>query len=242
MQHFGGSYLAFNLYYLSADYFFFIMTLSETWFLEGYIDFELQKYRLLAYLKEVKGYFHEGKLYPQLSDIVFHYNNLQSFASKKRLLQDTFPKKLDLSNLRKLETVYSQILADDELMQELEQIADYALHEMKETIKEGTDLYDLVEKQLTIEPIGIVPLYKNEGYVFLHYYSVSEVRVYNYSITLFEHQNARYKGIKLEFVDTRKKTLANTYEQIKLDVIRDIRLLPNPAVYKVEFALIPIRH
>jgi hypothetical protein len=30
------------------------MILSETWFMEGYIDFELQKYRLLAYLKDVK--------------------------------------------------------------------------------------------------------------------------------------------------------------------------------------------
>ena len=27
------------------------MALSETWFLDGYIDFELQKYKLLAYLR-----------------------------------------------------------------------------------------------------------------------------------------------------------------------------------------------
>ena len=35
------------------------MVLSETWFMEGYIDFELQKYGLLAYLKEVKQAFDE---------------------------------------------------------------------------------------------------------------------------------------------------------------------------------------
>ena len=35
-------------------------SLSETWFAEGYIDFELKKYTLLAYLKEVNKYFNES--------------------------------------------------------------------------------------------------------------------------------------------------------------------------------------
>ena len=50
-------------------------TLSETWFADGYIDFELKKYTLLAYLQEVNKYFNEHKLYPQLADVIFHYNN-----------------------------------------------------------------------------------------------------------------------------------------------------------------------
>ncbi len=213
------------------------MMLSETWFIEGYIDFELQKYRLLAYLKNVKQSFHETKLYPQLSDIVFHYNNLVAFRNNKKFIQDMFPKKIDRLDMQKLEIVYERMLADSELMQELEHITQYSLDEMKGTISEGAEIYDFVEKQLLIEPVGIIPLYKNEGYIFLRYGNFSEVRVYNYSITLFEHQTARYKGIKLEYIDSRVKNLANTYEQIKIDVIRSIRALPNPAVYKMEFPL-----
>ena len=213
------------------------MALSETWFMEGYIDFELQKYRLLAYLKEVKNCFNETKLYPQLAEIVFHYNNLAAFRDNKKILQDHFPKKLDRVNMQKLELVYERMLADDQAMQELEHIIQYALTEMKGTISEGAEIYDFVEKQLQIEPVGIVPLYKNEGYVFLRYGAYSEVRIYNYTITLFEHKDARYKGIKMEYIDSRMKTLANTYEQIKLDMIRSYRELPNPAVYKVEFPI-----
>lgn len=213
------------------------MTLSETWFIEGYIDFELQKYRLLAYLKEVKQCFNETKLYPQLSDIVFHYNNLIAFRNNKKFIQDMFPKKIDRLDMQKLEIVYEQMLADSELMQELEHITQYALDEMKGTISEGAEIYEFIEKQLLIEPIGIVPIYKNEGYIFLRYGSFSEVRIYNYNITLFEHQQAKYKGIKLEYIDSRIKNFANTYEQIKLDVIRSIRTLPNPAVYKMEFPM-----
>jgi hypothetical protein len=213
------------------------MTLSETWFMEGYIDFELQKYRLLAYLHDVKNCFNETKLYPQLADVVFHYNNLVAFRNNKQLLQDRFPKKLDMIDLQRLELVYERMLADNDVMQELERITQYALDEMKGTISEGAEIYEYVEKKLLIEPVGIMPLYKDEGYVFLRYGEHTDVRIYSYSITLFEHQNAKYKGIKMEYVDSREKNLANTYEQIKLDIIRCIRTLPNPAVYKVEFPL-----
>jgi hypothetical protein len=123
------------------------------------------------------------------------------------------------------------------MMQELERITQYAIDEMKGTINEGAEIYEFVEKNLRVEPVGIMPLYKDEGYVFLRCGNHSDVRIYCYNITLFEHKNSRFKGIKMEYVDCRVKNLANTYEQMKLDIIRSIRTLPNPAVYKVEFPL-----
>lgn len=213
------------------------MKLSETWFMEGYIDFELQKYRLLSYLQEVNKYFKETKLYPQLSDIIFHYNNLVSFKENKKILQDNFPKRLDHADMLKLQLVYEQMLADNELMQELERITNYALDQMKNTIDNGAEIYDFVEKNLHIEPVGIMPLYKNEGYVLLRYGNYSEIRAYSYSITLFEHQAAKYKGIHVSYLDSWTGSLVNTYEQIKLDIIKYNRALPNPAVYSAEFPL-----
>ena len=61
-------------------------TLSETWFADGFIDFELKKYTLLAYLQEVNKYFNQAKLYPQLADVIFHYNNLVAFRENKKYL------------------------------------------------------------------------------------------------------------------------------------------------------------
>src|SRR5688572_26729892 len=100
--------------------------LSETWFAEGFIDFELKKYTLLAYLQEVDKYFNQNKLYPQLADIVFHYNNLVAFRENKRYLQEHFPKKLTGIQLQKLQLLYEQMIEDSELMQELEDIIHYA--------------------------------------------------------------------------------------------------------------------
>lgn len=213
------------------------MRLSETWFIEGRIDFELQKYRLLAYLKEVNKYFNETKLYPQLSDVIFHYNNLVSFRDNKKLLQDHFPQVLNSVDVNRVKLVYSQILADDELMQELESITEYATNKMKGIISNGAEIYELVEKQLIVEPVGIMPLYKDEGYVLICHGHHTEVRAYAYTVTLFEHQNAEYKGIKMAYVDSFAQTIVNTREQIKRDIIRKVRTLPNPAVYAIESAL-----
>src|SRR5215218_10400589 len=95
--------------------------LSETWFAEGRIDFELKKYTLLAYLQEVDKYFNENKLYPQLADIIFHYNNIVAFRENKKYLQEHFPKKLTGVQLEKLQLLYQQMIADNELMQQLEE-------------------------------------------------------------------------------------------------------------------------
>lgn len=210
------------------------MVLSETWFMEGYIDFELQKYRLLSYLQTVNQYFHQNKLYPQLSDVIFHYNNLVAFKDNKRFLQDQFPMRINEVNMQKLELAYEQMLADDELMQELENITNFAIERIKSTIDSGAEIYDFIEQKITIEPVGILPLYKNEGYMLLRYGQYSEVRAYAYNITLFEHKDAKYKGIKVQYVDSWTRSIANTLENIKIEIIRNIRTLPNPAVYSVE--------
>jgi len=214
------------------------MMLSETWFMEGYVDFELQKYRLLAYLQEVNKCFNETKLYPQLADIIFHFNNLSAFRENKKFLQDQFPRRMDQVNMQKLEIMYEQMLGDDEMMTVLEQITSYATEQMQRTISNGTEIYEFIEKKTRLEPIGILPLYKNEGYLLLRYGSHSEVRAYGYSITLFEHKEAKYKGIRVQYVDTWTRSVVNTYESIKRDIIRSIPVLPNPAVYCVESELV----
>ncbi len=210
------------------------MKLSETWFVEGYIDFELQKYRLLAYLKEVDRCFNETKLYPQLSDVIFHYNNLVSFREHKKLMQEQFPRQLDQVNLEQLELVYRQMLQDSAIMQEMEDIVRYAIDQMKETIDSGTEIYETVEQHLHINPVGILPLYRREGYVLLRYGGHSEVRAYRYTVTLFEHSFARYKGLRMGYVDSWHNSIVHTYEMIKREIIRRQPELPNPAVYAVE--------
>ena len=212
-------------------------TLSETWFADGYIDFELKKYTLLAYLQEVNKYFGENKLYPQLGDIIFHYNNLVAFRENKKYLQEQFPKKLTMIQMEKLQMLYEQMIEDDELMQELEEIINYSAGKIKTTITNGTEIYEFVETQLNIFPVGIVPLENTEGYFFLAEGTLRKTRVYQYSLSIFQKQDEKYRSIKTEYIDDWDRNIINTYENIKAELIKRKRDMPNPAVYCIETGL-----
>lgn len=209
-------------------------TLSQTWFADGYIDFELKKYTLLAYLQEIGHYFGEQKLYPQFADLIFHYNNLVSFRENKKYLQEQFPKKFTGIQIEKLQLLYESLVEDDELMQELEDIIEYASSTMRETITSGTDIYEFVENRISIEPVGIMPLDHNEGYFLLCEGKCRNTWVYQYRLSIFEKHDEKYRSIKTEFVDVWQRNIVNSYQSIKAQLIRNRTMLPNPAVYAVE--------
>jgi hypothetical protein len=211
--------------------------LSETWFAEGRIDFELKKYTLLAYLQEVGKYFNENKLYPQLADIIFHYNNIVAFRENKKYLQEHFPKKLTGVQMEKLQLLYEQMIEDSELMAELEDIIHYSAGKIKSTIHNGTEIYEFVEEKISINPVGIIPLDTQEGYFLLSSGNEKNTRVYHYRLSIFEKHDEKYRSIKTAFIDNWQRSISSTYEHIKSELIRYRKDLPNPAVYSIETVL-----
>jgi hypothetical protein len=212
-------------------------TLSETWFAEGFIDFELKKYTLLAYLQQINKGFGENKLYPQLSDIIFHYNNIISFRDNKKFLQEHFPKRLTGIQMERLSLLYEQVIEDSELMKELEDIIHYASGKMKKTINDGTEVYEFVEEKINILPVGLVPLDNSEGYFFLKNGREKDTHVYQYRLTFFEKHDEKYRGMKTNYIDCWHQSISSTYENIKAELIKRKRDFPNPAVYAMETAL-----
>ena len=192
---------------------------------------------MLAYLREVNKYFNENKLYPQLADVIFHYNNIVAFRENKKFLQEQFPKKLTGMQLQKLQLLYEQMIEDDELMSELEDIIRYAAEKMKGTITSGTEIYEFIEDKLTISPIGIIPLEQSEGYFFLSESASRDTRVYYYRLSIFEKHDEKYRSIRTDYINSWYRSLVNTYENIKSELIRNRIMLPNPAVYAIESGL-----
>lgn len=209
-------------------------SLSQTWFADGYIDFELKKYTLLAYLQEIGRHFEKTELYPPFADLIFHYNNLVAFRDNKKYLQEQFPKRLTGIQLEKLQLLYQSMVEDDALMRELEEIIQFASATMQKTIDDGTQIYEFVETHINIEPVGIMPLEHNEGYFFVCEGKCRNTWVYQYRLSLFEKHDAKYRSIQTAFVDVWQRSLTNSYQSIKSELIRIRAELPNPAVYAVE--------
>ncbi len=208
-------------------------TLSENWISEGWIDFEYKKYILLAYLKEVDRNFTEVKLYPSLADLIRHYQKLKGLSEGKESLRDKFPKKLAGLDPYKMALKHHPLLEDDEMMKELEEIISYSLPKIKHQIDQGKSIYDFIEHNLEIAPIGLSPIYQKEGYVFFSFDKRSEIYVYRYKMKLFESSIEKLRGIALSFLAKMTKSLNNTFEQIKMELVKSYKEFPNPATWLV---------
>lgn len=184
--------------------------MRENWLTEGLIDFEYKKYLVLAYLSKVKASFDKAELYPFLSELVSHYRNLLVIRENKPLFDE-----------------------EEATIKELEAIISFAIPEFKSSLDDGTQIYDFVESNCEISPIGLSSLYAHEGYVFLSQPPEDETNVYRYQTTFFEQSNETMRGLHMEYVKTTKTSLSNTYEHIKLQLIREFSSLPNPSVYLI---------
>jgi hypothetical protein len=207
--------------------------LSKDWLTQGLIDFEYKKYLLLAYLQSVKKSFSKVELYPFLADLVFHYRNLQSVKENKTLIRDSFPKEISLEEFKKLELSYRELVEDDAIMSELESIIEFAIPQIKDSLQEGTVIYEYVESQCEISPVGVTPLYANEGYLFVTQPPEKETKVYRYQVSIFEDSKEQLRSLNTQFIEDVDKNSLNTYERIKLDLIRKYKDLPNPAAFLV---------
>jgi hypothetical protein len=207
--------------------------LKDNWLTEGLIDFEYKKYLLLAYFKQVKDSFVRVELYPFLSDLVFHYRNLVTLKENKSLICESFPQELSFENLNNLELNYKKIIEDDAVMQEIESIMEFALPQFKASLDEGSFIYEYVQSHCEIVPVGLASLYTNEGYLFVAQPPEKETYVYRYQVTFFEQSSEAMRGIQTEHVLTTERNLSNTYENIKLQLIRERTDLPNPSTYLV---------
>jgi len=208
--------------------------LSKNWFIEGSIDFEYKKYILLDYLQEINRYFDKSKLYPNLTDLIFHFNNLLYFKKNKSMLQQAFPQRLTLADIEAVKLTYQKIVDDDSSMKEIEAIITYALQKMDPAIQTGKEIYDFVESRLNIDPVGIVPLMPYHGYFSLRNGKDKTHGIYEYQITIFENKDDKYRGINISFLDTYEESIIKTPEAVKLELIGRNKYMPNPAVYYVQ--------
>lgn len=209
-------------------------TLSNNWLTERYIDFEYKKYVLLAFLQDVDRDFEVQKLYPALKELVTHYRQLTAIKDKKDELAGSFPKKAKELDAENMEIVYEKIFQDSQLMVELESIINFSLPQFERYLAEGKKIYETIESQLNIFPVGVVPIHAKEGYIFIRDGKNADTKVYEYDITLFEQPDGKYRGIHTQYIKTCESGIRFSYQYIKLELIKEKQELPNPATYAIE--------
>ena len=131
---------------------------------------------------------------------------------------------------------------DDEVMEQIEKVISFALPKMKNMLEEGKELFEFVEEHIELEPVGLSPLYSDEGYLFINQNASADISIYRYQVTFFEHSAEKYRSMATEFIMNEVRTISRTYESIKVELSRNFSDLPNPATYvastKLAFPLV----
>jgi hypothetical protein len=212
--------------------------LEEDWLTKGLIDFEYKKYILLDYLQHIKEQFKERRLYPFLSDLVFHYNHLLTIEEQKKVIKEAFPKRITKADFKKLEFTYQKLVEEEEIMEELKAIIEFALSKIKEPLKEGKEIYEYVESGIEFSPVGLEPLRLEEGYLFISEENLPQFKVYRYMMTVFQNAMESFRGIHTHFIGDYIRSIHRTFENVKGELVRTFTELPNPATYLVHSKVI----
>ncbi len=212
-------------------------SLNENWIVEGWIDLEYKKYILLAYLQFVCKNFNDQKLYPFITDLIFHYQHLIDFKVQKHQTSDGLKKRIKKIDVEKFKIIYEKAIQDNAYLEEIDAILEFAIPKIKETLSEGKEIYDFVEDQLNIEPIGLLPLNREAGYLMLSNGRKQKLSIYEYQMSIFENSKEQFRSLKTSFITKIEKSKMEAYEAVKLRLIKRNKSFPNPATFLIQSSM-----
>ncbi len=197
-------------------------------------DREINQYRILGGIKAINTDFEKKRIYPALGSLIELKNSLEKIISEKESLNIRFPKVIKGFDSEEQKLIFT-IPADYEKFKNIDQVfelAEWALPYIIDSIEEGIVLYDFVEKSISFKQVGILPMYKDEGYFMITNNIAFELQVHRYECSLFSSENEKYRALKTELVKSEKQeTISRTPESIKHELIKERQDLPNPATY-----------
>jgi len=208
-------------------------SLPIDWVTTGLIDYEYKQYVLLNYLKNINQYFSDKKLYPILTELFIHKDNLNKLNKDMKLLEESFPKTLTHYDLKTNVATYEVLTSSDDTLSEVKDIINYAIPKLDEIITIGKEIYDRVEGYTTIEHVGLGHRYKREGYII---YMGKKIKIYRYELSYLTMLYDKSHVIKTELIKERRVRLFDTYESIREEILKMDKHLEIPQTFCVENA------
>ena len=171
-------------------------------FISAATDSEMSQYLVLGTLKNYLEQFHKNKLYPPFGELVELNQNLNSLRNKRADLSGKMPSKLlgfDFENKR---LIYEKNRLNETEMDKVFEFIEWALPKIKEGLDEGKAIYDFVDDNIKIEEIGILPLYKDEGYFLIPDIKNHEFQVFRFELSIISSSDIPLRSLKTNFVET----------------------------------------
>jgi hypothetical protein len=197
-------------------------------------DYEKRQYRVLESLKRIRKKFRSNYIYPELEKLVSLYRNLKELSKRIKEMEEQLPKRIKKFDLENKQIIKEPIYVDPANLAQVERIIDWGIPLVKETLDEGVAVFEYVDENTKIERVGIMPKYREEGYVFVPSLQEEQLKLYQFEISFFHSSDDKYRTLKTSLVDTVEwGELVQSPNSNKLDLIRKNQEMPNPATYSI---------
>ena len=214
--------------------------LSIEIFFDSEIDFEKSQYRILAVIKNACKEFAQNKIYPSLAMLIKLNRELNQLKDERNNLKQKFPKQIKGFDINEQKVIYD-IMNNPELDDKIENIfslIDWALPRINEAIDEGIALFDFVDDNILLKQVGILPIYKEEGYFLITDNIAMELQVHRYECSIFTSGDEKFRSLKTEIVKIERQGIIKRLpETIKQEIIKERTDLPNPATFLLDTEL-----
>jgi hypothetical protein len=210
-------------------------TLYLSMFTQGTSDIESSQYNILAGIRNVANEFHHNRLYPSLAELVELTSVLETIQANREQYKTMLPRKLTGVDFENKTLTFDAVPGDAEAVERMFELVRWALPSLKELTEEGVAMFDFVSQNMNIEVVGIIPLYRDEGYAMIPDLKSDLYRIIRYELTLFTSESENYRALKTLEVESRAVGLViEAPESVKLDLVQKHIDLPNPATFLVE--------
>ncbi|MDZ7719598.1 MAG: hypothetical protein U5K72_12340 [Balneolaceae bacterium] len=201
-------------------------------------DLEKRQYIVLAELKKISSEFQYYKVYPHLSRLIEIRRTLQDVIDRLADLRNKFPKRISKIDWVNRTIEHEVVFVNGTDLETVEELINWALPKMDKVIHEGIAIHEYVEKELSVEHVGIVPNYKDEGYFFVPDNQELKINLFRFEVSIFQSTEDQYRSLKTKFLKALKQGQAHLSPgSIKLELIREQKELPNPATYAFDTSL-----
>lgn len=203
----------------------------ENWLADGWMDTEYKQYILLGWLQRIRKEYDAARLYPALSESIEAHRKLASLAAARSAIDAKSHGTVTGIDWSKLALKKDVHTPHPELNHYLTELIAFALPRIERSVEEGKSLYDWVEEQVEFDTVGLLPLYKDEGYLLVLECDEEGVLAFRYRKSKVELDHAPAHQLEIQLVDQTRRSLSNTLAQVKLNLVKKFTDLPNPATY-----------
>ena len=201
-------------------------------------DYEKRQYVILAELKKISNEFQYYKVYPHLNMLVELYKTLKDVMNRLSDLKGKFPKRIGKIDWVNRTIDHEVIFVDGTDLSAVEDLINWALPNIERVIQEGVAIYEYVENELLVEHVGILPNYRDEGYLFVPDNRDKKLNLFRFEMSIFQSSDDPYRTLKTTYLRSVNQGGAQIAPgSIKLQLIREDKEMPNPATYAVETKL-----